>query len=71
MPREHDTSTNTPRTTQLASTEGMPAPAAPARAEYKRPMLTLLGTVTELTRGGSVSANADGFGSAGGSGVLP
>jgi hypothetical protein len=37
---------------------------------YTPPRLTRLGTLTELTRGGNVSAQSDGIGFAGGSGVV-
>lgn len=42
-----------------------PAPA------YEPPSLTVLGSLAELTRGGSVGAASDGFGTAGASGHLP
>ncbi len=71
MPREQDRSTSTPHATQLASTEDIREQAARPRAGYRRPTLTVLGSVEELTRGGNVSGNADGAGFAGGSGVLP
>jgi hypothetical protein len=38
--------------------------AAPATG-YRPPRLTVLGSVEELTRGGNVSSNADGYGTAG------
>jgi hypothetical protein len=44
--------------------------AARPRTGYERPTLTVLGSVGEFTRGGNVSANSDGFGTAGASGVL-
>jgi hypothetical protein len=38
---------------------------AAAATGYRAPRLTVLGTVEQLTRGGNVSSNADGYGSAG------
>ena len=70
MPREQDKRTSTPHSTQLAPAQDMPEQAAPPRAAYQRPTLTALGSIAELTRGGNVSSNSDGFGAAGASGVL-
>lgn len=39
-------------------------------APYAAPRLTVLGTLAELTAGGSSDQN-DGFGGAGGSGIIP
>ncbi len=44
------------------------ASSSPSQS-YQRPQLTRLGTLAELTHGGSVSAQSDGFGFAGGSGT--
>ncbi len=71
MPREQDNRTSTLHTSQLASTEDMRDEAARPRVRYQRPTLTVLGSVGELTQGGNVGSNSDGFGTAGGSGVLP
>jgi hypothetical protein len=37
---------------------------------YDRPRLTILGTVAELTQGGDVGSQPDGYGVAGGSGHI-
>lgn len=71
MRREQDKGTSTPHSNQPASTEAMTELAAPPRAAYLRPTLTVLGSIADLTRGGDVSSNADGFGAAGASGTLP
>jgi hypothetical protein len=63
--------------TQVPSPSNGPAPAAPPEQNgqndggYERPRLTVLGTVSELTQGGTVSGNSDGYGYSGGSGVIP
>ncbi len=70
MRREQDRSTSTPHITGLASTDEMREEVARPRTGYERPTLTVLGSVGDVTRGGNVSENSDGFGAAGASGVL-
>ena len=63
--------------TEIPSRSDGPTPACPPDqdgpgcAGYERPCLTVLGTVSELTHGGNVSGNSDGYGYSGGSGVIP
>ncbi len=49
---------------------GPPAQDVPSCTGYERPRLTVLGSVSELTHGGNVSGNSDGFGFAGASGSI-
>jgi hypothetical protein len=51
-----------------AAADASPVGTAPT---YEPPSLTVLGSLAELTRGGSVGAASDGFGTAGASGALP
>ncbi len=63
--------------TQIPSPSNGLAPAGPREQTaqndpgYERPCLTVLGTVSEVTQGGNVSGNSDGYGYSGGSGVIP
>ncbi len=63
--------------TEIHSRSEDPTPAGPREQDgqgwtgYERPCLTVLGTVSELTQGGNVSGNSDGYGYSGGSGVIP
>ncbi len=47
------------------------ATGAPRTAPYAPPRLLVLGTLAELTAGGTVSDQPDAHGFAGGSGVIP
>jgi hypothetical protein len=47
-----------------------PARGTQAGEPYESPRLIVLGTLAQLTAGGNVSGQSDGFGAAGGSGVL-
>ncbi len=63
--------------TQIPTPSNGLAPAGPPEqngqndTRYERPCLTVLGTLSELTQGGNVSGNSDGYGYSGGSGVIP
>jgi hypothetical protein len=62
--------------TEIPSRSDGPTPAGPPEQDgpsctgYERPRLTVLGTVSEVTQGGTVSGNSDGYGFAGASGVI-
>jgi hypothetical protein len=45
-------------------------PACPEDDAYEPPQLTVLGTVQELTRGGTAGTLSDGFGTAGAAGMI-
>ncbi len=63
--------------TDIPSGSDGPTPAGPPQQDepgligYERPCLTILGTVSEITQGGTVSGNSDGYGFSGASGVIP
>ena len=48
----------------------VPGPDGDRPVAYEPPRLRVLGTLSELTAGGNVSGQSDGFGTAGGSGVM-
>jgi hypothetical protein len=59
---------NHPRQPDCAANH--PAVLTDAAGGYEPPRVTDLGTLTELTAGGTASGQSDGFGFAGGSGTL-